>query len=197
MATLPIVFVSLSLSLPCFFLTSCLSHSLPCCSLHQSPTEKMSAIYALSMPNRIKHLSQAVPKSSVHLQLRIHCIVPTVSSCWDHTHSSSVSEWSKLQKQKLFRKIIALQKTHLNWEYKQFIKHKIFSISWSSKGIKMSKQVLSQGLYPYSSSYSAPNLQNHTPSFKIPTLSITGDRAMHRRMAAEEAIYAHRYQHPS
>ncbi len=146
MATLQLsLSLSLSLSFPCFFLTSCLSHSVPCCSLHQSPMEKMSAIYALCMPNRIKHLSQAVPKSSVRLQLRIHCIVPTVSSCWDHTHSSSVSEWSKVQKQKLFRKMIALQKTHLNWEYKQFIKHKIFSISWSSKEIKMSKQVLSQG----------------------------------------------------
>jgi hypothetical protein len=115
MATLPIVFISLSLSLsfPCFFLTSCLSHFIPCCSLHQSPTEKMSAIYALSMPNRIKHLSQAVPKSSVHLRLRIHCIVPTISSnintlhnpqpsynTCKHTAKTRTSDFSEIQRKK-------------------------------------------------------------------------------------------------
>jgi hypothetical protein len=64
------------------------------------------------------------------------------------------------------------------------------------KGDKTEQASSFPRIYPYSSSYSAP-ISKTTPSFKIPTLSITGDRAMHRRMAAEEAIYAHRYQHPS
>jgi hypothetical protein len=61
--------------------------------------------------------------------------------------------------------------------------------------IKMSKQVLSQG-YTHTvvvTLHPSPK----PPPLKIPTLCIAGDRAMHRRMAAEEAIYAHRYQHPS